>query len=374
MFDRLKRWWSDKTPDPRTLVRNTIEHDPFDRDDLTEVMGAMGALQRARQNLQDVSPVGGELLDDLVFSMVRVRPKLADQETVAPDHQPNWQVMNNAMDLPDWHRLHAETKGDPWFAGMAATALAPTVLDLASKNSEAQEQASELDGTMQTLADATAEQESIEEQLQSLEPGTAEAEAAQQQLDDLATQIDQLSQQGQAQAGELERSLTMSSLEVSAAMQEAIGQAADQVSEQKATCALWGTQPGELQRMSAEEHMRLAERLNNDKLRELTKRVGGDAIRRQRRPQPEVPVHPRRNLLNRARERPQQSPPHGTGEAPPSAQATRILSELYRGTPPCSTSSRVWRSRPTAGSTCLRMGPARWAANASCTRRRRQCT
>lgn len=95
-------------------------------------------------------------------------------------------------------------------------------------------------------------------------------------LDAQATKIQEARQkveelQGQAreQAGEVERDLDACQPSISVAVRDMMSRAADEAQALNESALAWGLDPGELQRMSAEERMALAKKLNSDRFRRI---------------------------------------------------------------------------------------------------------
>lgn len=274
MFEHLSKDWY-KTTDPRQLAEHVIEHDTWDADDWDTVVPKIGSLQRALERLKDKHPTAGEaLLADTFFCFDKANPKLRPVDQVRPRSQPNHQIVAEAKDLPEWHRLHAQTRSNPWYAGMAASTVVPTLLDLIDRCAPLQEQADQLDETMTQLADVNLDAEKLQALIDSIEDGVEPDPSIEAALAATTATAAQLAATAEAQGAKLDAQMTTVSLDVSAAMQEALGKAADEIGEAQQAAAAWGIDPGTLATMSADEHIALAEQLNPNDLRELAKLWG----------------------------------------------------------------------------------------------------
>lgn len=99
--------------------------DRWDLEDLALVDGLELFVRARRRVCRDVGDVGGDLLDDLFFVLLKGHPQVVDE---GPDtHAINRMVIAEAAEVPAVKRLRAETCGDVFGAACAAARFAPAL-------------------------------------------------------------------------------------------------------------------------------------------------------------------------------------------------------------------------------------------------------
>lgn len=98
----------------------------------------------------------------------------------------------------------------------------------------------------------------------------AQAEAIQKAQE----KVKELQEQAREQAGEVEAEVNACQPSIQVAVRDMMSRAADEAQAINDAALAWGLDPGELQRMSAEERMALAKKLNSDRFRKIAELWG----------------------------------------------------------------------------------------------------
>ena len=93
-------------------------------------------------------------------------------------------------------------------------------------------------------------------------------------VDELQKKVDEQYEQAQQAAKDLEDQLSKGRGSDRSTLKDAVAKAADEAQATHETSVAWGLDPGQLQRMDAQERMDLAKRLNNDRFRRVAELFG----------------------------------------------------------------------------------------------------
>jgi uncharacterized protein with von Willebrand factor type A (vWA) domain len=265
--------------DPASLSENSIDNDMWDREDWDYVEKSIPALRNKVRDLMEVIKTAHPLMADYFWSILKAEPNQHGLDALRPDHIPNWHVIHQIMQLPEWHELRRACQGDIVGAAMAAIQAEHDLATLAEQQKKRQEQAEDLQDKMTELAEARIEQASIEELLNDLDPELdEEAEAQAQALaEKLQEQLDAVQQAEQAvedAAAELEAGMESDMPAIAATMSEAMSEAAAEQRESNESARAFGTEHAELKKMSVAERMALAKKLNNPRIAQIAEVFG----------------------------------------------------------------------------------------------------
>jgi uncharacterized protein with von Willebrand factor type A (vWA) domain len=262
------------------LSKHTVSNDRWDRDDLDSVVKEMAAFKEARRQLGNFAPQSGEsLIGDDFFAFVKGMPRLMPNSQIEPTHLINGMVMNEAMDLPEFNKVHPYTVGDPIQAAAAAAAMEPKLEEILDQMEDAQNHLQEMinqismHGALQEQLDAT------EEQIAAIASGGEEQGDPvglnpQEQKDLIEEQMRRLEQQMAQTAKSLDSELENAQPHVQQLLRQGMEQASDEAEATESAAIAWGLDPGGLKRLSPEKRIEIAEKLNSHKFRKIAELFG----------------------------------------------------------------------------------------------------
>ena len=260
------------------LHKHSVLHDRWDKADLDSIIKEMDSFAEARKALGNFAPQSGEsLLGDDFLSMVKAQPKLAPQEDMEPTHIINGVVMDEAMQLPDYQKLHRFSVADPIQAGAAAVSMEPKLEEIYDRLRTQQEQ-------MQELIDMVAQHSDLQDQLDGLEEameaiaggggGEAEGEDPQAQKALIEEQMRRLEEEMGIAAEEIDDGIEKEIPQMQQILRTAMKEAGEEAETAESAAIAWGLDPGGLKRLPPERRLQLAEKLNSEKFRKIAELFG----------------------------------------------------------------------------------------------------
>lgn len=271
--------WKEQGIDPETLPVHAIEMDRWDLADLERLVREINQLSAAREQLAKGVTTGRPAMDDALMALYKVQPKTQE---VRPSHRPNKAVADELLTLPETDRLRRFTVNDDVQAALSASGLLPELRQLFDKHQAQQRSAAEkLEKLLEQLHQVRQQQESLEEMIErwatDADPSDlgeiAQAFEFLEQRDDLAEQATTV----QGQIGEAESELSEAETNEQGCfgqLVQAVGREANKAEEIRAAASAWGTEPGELRHLDPRRRMKLAQTLNNPKVRRLADMIG----------------------------------------------------------------------------------------------------
>lgn len=216
----------------------------------------------ANSRFQD-DPTWAELIQDEYLGLFKADPRFRGDRDMKPTHLLNHATMSKARELKDWEQLRTYTTVDEWAATMATVEFAlklGEIFDELKELMEAQKKLQEQDQLIRQLL----------EEMQEKGPEGEEADA-QAMLDRLK---DALADYREA-VGDLKDQIKANQNEIRQGVKQAVGEAKEDAENLNETLESFGTEPGALQRMSADARLNLARRIQgNRKLKELADKLG----------------------------------------------------------------------------------------------------
>lgn len=273
--------WFSSGVDPDKLSPHTVHSDRWDRATHARMLAEVAALAAATDTLAEAAPTGRPLMADLVHSLHKAGPEIKDSTAIRPDHMINRAVMLEAFDLSEWNSVRSYTRGDDVATAMAAASLEPDIETLLDRQQLLADQAQQLQETMAQLAAAQAEKVDLDELVERwTSPDADPAEAAEQmeevagQGEGLDAQIEQLSEDAEAQGAALVEQLEREAPSTQATLARAMGRASEAARDAANMSRAWGIEPGVMQRMPADQRLALARRLNSPRLKRIAELFG----------------------------------------------------------------------------------------------------
>lgn len=285
-------------------AEQVVYSDRYDRRAFTSVKARATRLQALEEKGLEKVKTYSPLLQDLYSVLYKADPILKEKGQVRPSERINRMLCEKVMDTKQYPELREYTYLDEFASSMAVLTLGEVVLELIPEEvkqklnqmrqqedeqlqdlgdqaqaaaSEAQQGQDEADELSQTAAQARASGDPQADSLRS------QAKQAQSQADQLSNQAQQaqmtfeqaqqrLEQQAEALEEELESQMGE---EIRQAIRKAAKDALDETQETSEMLEAWGVEPGEIQNLSYEEKLKLADELRaNQKLKEVAKLVG----------------------------------------------------------------------------------------------------
>lgn len=237
---------------------DAVVSDRYDR-------GHYGNVSKQAKTLGDIAdgraedhPTWPDLVQDEYLALYKAVPEHRSESEMKPTHRINREVMAKAIKAKDWEQLRTYTELDQWASAMAAVEFSTRLAELFDELEDlqkAQEKLEEKDGDLQDFIDHLEEQDDDPQDM---------IDSLNKQLEDYQEAIDGV-----------DDALTENSNDIRRAVSQAAQQARDGVETLEASLATFGTDPGQLARMSAEKRFALAARIqNNETLRQLADKVG----------------------------------------------------------------------------------------------------
>lgn len=276
----------------------TVVSDALDQAKFRNYLESSAKLQELEQRGLEHLPTFGGLMFDLDAAFLYPTPVMRPVGTVLPSHRLNAAIVRQLMDLPEYKEIHPSTEMDDLLSAMAVIEVGDTVLKLVTKEDEEkirqmQEQEQEIDQLQQKANQAEDQAAAANRQAQdaaakaqsSGKPQDAEAaaraeqqanavqQATSQALHTLEEAREVLEEMASAFAEELNRPERKAKMRQ--AIRTAVGELAEQVSEEKDLLELWGFNPGDVKEMDYEQIHSLSEKLKaNQKLMKIAEFLG----------------------------------------------------------------------------------------------------
>jgi uncharacterized protein with von Willebrand factor type A (vWA) domain len=234
----LKRFLDRKTSDEQH--RTAVVHDKLDRRHMDKAMEELEQFRDMEHNLADAfGDQGGPLTSDIFHALNKSLPVLRDEDEMRPDSLLPRETIKEMLALREYEELHDYTTGDPIAAALAGTTMEPKVTEIMTRLKERQDQINEM-----------------LDRLESQDPEDGDP-LTDEELQNLVEQL------GEDLSG------------MRSDLREAMKDATEDLAGMEGMSRLWGTDPGELKRMPAEDRIRLAKRLrNNPNLHRLAELIG----------------------------------------------------------------------------------------------------
>lgn len=262
------------------LDKHSIKHDRWDDKDLQSVIQEMESFAEARKKLGKFAPQSGEtLLGDDFISMVKARPQLTPREDMEPTHLLNGVVMEEAMELPEYKKLHLFSVADSIQAGAAAVSMEPKLEELYDRLRTEQETLQKLIDMMGEHEDLAEDLEAIQEQMEAIANGEGaggggDVEDPQAQRSLIEEQMRRLEEEMGKAAGEIDDGVEEERPHMQQILRQAFEEAGEEAETAESAAIAWGLDPAGLKRLPPEERIALSEKLDSEKFRAIAKLFG----------------------------------------------------------------------------------------------------
>lgn len=242
--------------------KNAVQSDSFDKMAWEMLKQQTPILSDMEQRLVDeIGEVAREALEDLFNLLHQGDPQFTERDAMDPEYEVNLVMFIDLSETEEFKALVEQTRFDEYATAFGMMSLEDALRAAFEATKDLRDQIknarSQQDQAMQDLASA------VDDAINGAQQDPAGLEAAIQARQDALNALDaadQAGQKGMQQATEQLRQGAMS--------------AKNDLDAQEQSVAGWGTEPGELQRMSFDERRALAQRIAQSRLKDFHKMLG----------------------------------------------------------------------------------------------------
>jgi uncharacterized protein with von Willebrand factor type A (vWA) domain len=297
----LSKWRSK----PASPAKDVIKQDTYDREMFDGLRAKAPKLDTLIKDLSREWDYAEDLMADVFADLWQGDPQLRDKTAVDASRRANHEVVQHFRNTPEREQLRPHTMHDEYGTAMACTGAGSAVKDqMAQMQAERERMRQAQEAAQQAQDQAGLKVDQIQQAIDQIcggpggelvppdfpggpvnvqvggggggAPGpklelTPEQQAQIEQMMAEAQAADQAAQQAQQAADQATQDLTK---QLQQTVQKAVKEQVEQAEEDQALCAAYGTQPGELQRMSFEERAALMQRLRESRLAKFSKEIG----------------------------------------------------------------------------------------------------
>jgi uncharacterized protein with von Willebrand factor type A (vWA) domain len=263
--------FSERRFNPDELSKEVVDHDKWDTNNLHAIQEEMKEFANSQRRLGKEYDTGWSAFTDTFFALVKANPEILDRKEVRPSHYVNRKIMDEAMKLTEYDELRMWAMNDIVAAAMSSVSMEDDIRTLFDRLEKEREQAKQLEQMMCSLQQMQDDQEDSEEDAESPPEAGDGDQDFQSQMSD---QLDALREQIAAAEAELEESLENASTQISLDLKTAMKGAIEEAEAMEGIAAMWGAEPGALRKMNPEQRIKLAQRINNDRIRKLADLFG----------------------------------------------------------------------------------------------------
>jgi uncharacterized protein with von Willebrand factor type A (vWA) domain len=264
--------FSERRFNPDDLSKEVVDHDKWDTNNLHAIQGEMKEFANSQRRLGKEYDTGWSAFTDTFFALVKANPEILDRKDVRPSHYVNRKIMDEAMKLTEYDELRMWSMNDIVAAAMSSVSMEDDIRTLFDRLEKEREQAKQLEQMMCSLQQMQDEdnEDSDEDSESPPEPGDGDQDFQSQMQD----RLDALREQIAAAEAELDESLEDASTQISLDLKTAMKGAIEQAETMEGVAAMWGADPGQLRKMNPAERIKLAQRIDNDRIRKLADLFG----------------------------------------------------------------------------------------------------
>lgn len=277
--DFLKEWLDKKShKDVNKLARNALVNDRWDRKFYGQMLENIDDFMVNHERLCNKVDTGEPMWSDLFWMLWKVDPTRIESGDIRPDHLINLLVGEEAEDIADFKRLRYFAEGDDVASALACIDLREPIEQLFDKLEKLKQALEQIMKLMPQVAAAEQEEQDIEQMLQQwsegFNPDEAEGKDLQDKLGASQERLDRLREALQEAGDEANAEADAAKVVISQDLKQAMGPIADNAENIHNQQDLWGDANTELQRLPAEERMKLARRMQNDRFKRLLDLIG----------------------------------------------------------------------------------------------------
>jgi uncharacterized protein with von Willebrand factor type A (vWA) domain len=261
------------------LSKAAVFNDRFDKEDRDRLVAEMREFDAASDRLKDFTPTGDAAFSDAYYALVKSKPHTLPVHEIKPSHIVDKTVMEELMGVDEYGHMRVYTTNDPVAAALAAVDLEPTMEVIFDKLQAEQNLADQLHQQMLQAAGLDQQAADLDRLMEEADSGQGvtqggEATDFQSQQALIQIQREQLQNQMQETADQLEQGLKDASSEIRVQLQAAMHEASESAKDLDTTNSMWGITPGALMRLPAEERLEMARRFRNERFRRIAQLFG----------------------------------------------------------------------------------------------------
>ena len=259
-----------------------VKRNSFDRADWDRVRKAAPAIKAMQSRLEKTVDYAGDFLADLHAEVFKVEPIVRDAEEMKPTHVANQAVMRQLKDMPEMTALRQHSTGDVYGSALAMLAMQDTAVETLKRVQSAAEEAAKAE--LERAEQREKLKQEIEDQIKDLEenppppplpPGTQGPERPPEiRCGGLQTKIDQLGSLPQPHNANIQQAAQQAAQGMDRKLRSQAKAATEELDGEETMMSAFGVEPGDLQRMSVQERMKLAKQLANNRLAKFAKLLG----------------------------------------------------------------------------------------------------
>lgn len=280
--DFIKEWLDLKDKNPDKLSEYAVTNDRWDRKYFGQMLEAIDDFMINHERLCDKVETGSPMWADLFWLLWKVEPSMLGTGEIKPSHLINMMVGKETSDIADFRRLKYFSEGDDVASALACIDLRETIEALFDKLNKLREKLQQIQDLMRQMAGVEDEEHDLDEmEAQWREGFNPDSEEDQQQERTLEEQralinarLEQLKQAMEEAGEEAKAEADAAGPVIRGMLKNAMKGVADNAENVHSQQDLWGDDPGQLQRLPADERMELARRLQNDRFKNLLKLIG----------------------------------------------------------------------------------------------------
>lgn len=279
----------------------TVRHNKWDRQDYDRVRKEVQKVPVATDALKEI--VGEKVArgesSDAFMMFLKALPELDDPKEITDLARVSRKVNEQLPEVDEYVQLRRFTRGDVVGSALAFTRIEPTLETLYDRLEKEREQAEKLDQLRKELMkllkqkmkdkgdkgddegdgegeDGDGEGQPGEGQGKGKgdQDGDEPSGGSSPEDPDLDEMIKDLEEQIAEAERELEESLEEHAEAIQAGLAEGLGEAVDAAQSEREAARAWGLEPGQLMRLPADVRLRLAAKMNQDRLRRIAEMFG----------------------------------------------------------------------------------------------------
>jgi uncharacterized protein with von Willebrand factor type A (vWA) domain len=271
--------WGEAKPPSET---EAVKRDSFDRADYQRVLDTAPTIEQMQRHLEKTVDYAAAFMADLHAGLFKVDPQVRSAEEMAPTHVANAAVMDTLLNTPEMQALRMHTQGDAYTSAIGMIAMQNTTLEALTAAHDAAKAEAKAEEQRQEAREKR--QKEIEELLKDLAenpppPPLPEGEegperAPDPRVDGLKTQLDEFGQMPVPSNAGVQEAAEQAAAGMDRKLRKQAKKVTEELDEEMALMSAFGVEPGQMQRMSVHERMKLATKLKNNRLAAFAKLLG----------------------------------------------------------------------------------------------------
>lgn len=209
-------------------------------------------IEENKEKLQTINKLSEDIFDALFKYNVEMTP----EEEIPEEYLFNRELVDKMTKLKEYRELREYTKLDNFSSAMGTISLVNKILEEIDDLDEINEQ-------IEKIKELKAEKMFIEEKLKS-KPKSKKLKA---KLSKVNAEIGQTTNSMKGQLANMRR-------EIRQALRNSLKAAKEDVDDAVSMAAGWGVEPGSIKKLPIDDKLKLANLLNNDKLKKIAKQLG----------------------------------------------------------------------------------------------------